>query len=102
MKPIILTKSNYDEEVLKSSKPVLIDFYADWCGPCKMLGPVIEKLAEEVTHAKICKVNVDSENELASKFGVMSIPTIVVIKDGKVYNKAVGLQSREKLLNMLN
>lgn len=102
MKPIIITKSNFEEEVLKSTMPVLIDFYADWCGPCKMLGPVMEKLAEEVTTAKICKVNVDTENELASKYGVMSIPTIIVIKEGKVVNKAVGLQSKEKLINMLS
>lgn len=102
MKPIVITKVNFEEEVLKSSIPVLIDFYADWCGPCRMLAPVIDKLAQEVTHVKICKVNVDNENELASKFGVMSIPTIVAFKEGKVYNKAVGLQTKDKLLKMLD
>ncbi len=102
MKPIVLTKESFDAEVLKSDIPVLVDFYADWCGPCKMLSPVIDKLAEEVTHAKICKVNVDSQNKLASEYGVMSIPTIIAFKDGKVSNKAVGLQSKEKLLAMLN
>lgn len=102
MKPLKLNQNNFENEVSNSDKPVLIDFYADWCGPCRMLGPVIEELAGEVSDAKICKINVDEEEELASKFGVMSIPTVVVIKDNKVVNKSVGYQSKEKLLAMLS
>ncbi len=101
MKPIIITSENFENEVMKSTKPVLIDFYADWCGPCKMLGPVIEKLAEEIDYAKVGKINVDNENALASAFGVMSIPTVVVMKNGQVVSKAVGVQSKEKLISML-
>ncbi len=102
MKAITITSANFESEVLKSDKPVLIDFYANWCGPCKMLSPVIEKLAEELDYAKVGKVNVDEEGTLASSFGVMSIPTIVVVKNGKVTNKAVGVQSKDKLISMLS
>ena len=102
MKPLIITSDNYEKEVNLSDKPVLIDFYADWCGPCKMLAPIVEEIAGEVTNAKICKFNVDNEPELASTFGVMSIPTIIVMKNGKLFNKAVGFQSKQKLLSMLN
>ncbi|NCA92079.1 thioredoxin [bacterium] len=101
MKAITITSENFEQEVLKSDKPVLIDFYANWCGPCKMLSPVIEKLAEELDYAKVGKINVDEENSLAASFGVMSIPTIVVMKNGKVTNKAVGVQSKDKLISML-
>lgn len=102
MKAITITSENFENEVLKSDKPVLIDFYANWCGPCKMLSPVIEKLAEELDNIKVGKVNVDEENSLAASFGVMSIPTIVVMKNGKVTNKAVGVQSKDKLIGMLS
>lgn len=102
MKAITITSENFEQEVLKSDKPVLIDFYANWCGPCKMLSPVIEKLAEELDYAKVGKINVDEENSLAASFGVMSIPTIVVMKNGKVTNKAVGVQSKDKLISMLS
>ena len=102
MKPIVITNENFDKEVLQSEKTVLIDFYADWCGPCKMLAPIVEKVAEEREDVKICKVNVDNERQLAMNFDVMSIPTAVVIKQGKVYRKSVGLVQKQKLLEMLD
>ncbi|HPG92415.1 MAG TPA: thioredoxin [Clostridia bacterium] len=102
MKPIVITNENFDKEVLQSEKTVLIDFYADWCGPCKMLAPIVEKVAEEREDVKICKVNVDNERQLAMNFDVMSIPTVVVIKQGKVYRKSVGLVQKQKLLEMLD
>jgi len=101
MKPIKLAVENFDNEVKLSEKPVLIDFYADWCGPCKMLAPIIEELANELTDTKVCKVNVDEQPEIASSFGVMSIPTVVVIKEGNFYKKAVGYQSKDKLMKLL-
>lgn len=98
---VIVTKENFKQEVSESQKPVLIDFWASWCGPCQMIAPVIEELAAEVTSAKICKVNVDEEMELAAQFQVMSIPTLLVMKDGKVVSSAVGVQSKQKILSML-
>lgn len=102
MAVIHLTKENFEQEVLQSEKPVLIDFFATWCGPCKMIGPIIEELAEEVTDKKICKVDVDAENELAVQYGVSSIPTLVLIKNGQVAGKIVGARSKKGLLEFLN
>lgn len=96
-----LTKDNYDSEVLNSEKPVLIDFWATWCGPCKMLSPIIDEIADEVSDAKVCKVNVDEEPELAAEFQVMSIPTIAVVKDGKVTNTSVGVRPKEDIISMI-
>ncbi len=96
-----ITTQNFEKEVLKSEKPVLIDFWASWCGPCQMLTPVIEQLAAEVTDAKITKVNVDEQPALAQEFRVMSIPTLAVIKDGKLVNSSVGVKSKDAILKML-
>lgn len=102
MDEIIATKENFEQEVLSSAVPVLIDFWAPWCGPCRMLAPVIEELSKEANgEFKVCKINVDEEPELASEFGVMSIPTVVVLKDKKVVNTAVGFRPKEELLDLL-
>ena len=98
---VILTSENYEEEVLKSDLPVLIDFWANWCGPCKAMLPVVEEIAKEnAGKIKVCKVDVDKEGDLAGKFEIMSIPTFVVIKNGKVTNTLVGLRDKEDLLKM--
>ena len=94
---ITLTKENFEEVILKSEKPALIDFWATWCGPCKMISPIVEKIAEERDDIKVCKVNVDEQEELAIKFKIMSIPTLVIIKDGEVAGQAVGYRSYEEL-----
>lgn len=98
---IHLTKDNFEQEVLGTDKSVLIDFWAAWCMPCRMFAPVIDELAEEVTEAKVCKVNIDEEPELAERFGVMSIPTLVVMKDGETVRTAVGVQPKQAVLDML-
>lgn len=96
------TTQNFDAEVLKSDKPVLVDFYADWCGPCKMMAPVVEALAEELDGtAVIGKLNVDENEEIAMKYGVMSIPTLIVFKNGQAVNKKVGVQSKEVIVDMI-
>lgn len=99
---IHLNRNNFQEEVMQSDKPVLIDFWASWCGPCRMVSPIIEELAKETTSAKIAKVNVDEEDELAEKFSVMSIPTLVVMKNGKIVNRVVGVRSKTEIAKMLN
>lgn len=101
MSVLHINKENYQNEVLGSDKPVLVDFFASWCGPCKMLSPVIEAFAEDYPQYKVCKINVDEEQELAQQYGVMSIPTLVVIKNGEVAQKAVGYRRKEQLLELL-
>ncbi len=101
MSVITITKENFNEEVLKSAKPVLLDFWASWCGPCRMVSPIIDEIAEESPEIKVGKINVDEQNELAANFNVMSIPTLVVIRDGKVVNKAVGVRPKQQILSML-
>lgn len=102
MEVITITNDNFEEEVLKSKVPVLIDFWADWCGPCKMQSPIVDELAAELGDSvKIGKVNVDDEAALALKYQVMSIPTLIVMKDGIFQTKAIGLQSKEAILKML-
>lgn len=96
-----ITNSNFEQEILKSDKTVLLDFWADWCGPCRMISPIIDDLANEATNAKICKINVDEEPELASRFNVMTIPTLAIIKDGKELQRSIGVKSKKELLEML-
>lgn len=95
------TRDNFESEVLNSQLPVLIDFYAEWCGPCRMLGPVIDEIAEEATDFKVGKVNIDEQPELATKYQVMSVPTLVIIKNGEVANRVTGVTPKQKILEML-
>ncbi len=102
MAELNITKNNFEREVLRSDKPVLIDFWASWCGPCRMLSPVISEIAEEKAgEVKVCKVNVDEEAELATIFNVSSIPMLVVVKDGCVVNASVGVRPKDQILAML-
>lgn len=101
MEVIKVTSQNFEEEVIKSEKLVLVDFYADWCGPCKMLSPIVDQIAEENSDIKVVKVNVDDSQDLAMKYQVMSIPTLVVIKEGKEINRSVGLRDKSEILNMI-
>ena len=102
MGAIHVTKDNYMNEVLQAKEPVLLDFWASWCGPCKMLMPIIEELADTQTNVKICKVNVDEEEELAMQFGVRSIPTLVLMTQGEKTDSLVGLHSKAEILEMLS
>lgn len=102
MSVLKITGDNFQEEVLKSNKLVLIDFYADWCGPCRMMAPIIDQIAEEMSDKiKVGKVNVDENQELAMKYGVMSIPTIVIIENGKVKNTLVGVRDKNEIKEIL-
>ena len=102
MSVLKLTSENYEEEVLKSEKTVLIDFYADWCGPCRMMSPIIDEIAEEMEgKIKVGKINVDDNQELAMEYGVMSIPTIVVIKNGQVAKTFVGVRDKDEIKEVL-
>ena len=96
------TTANFEEEVLKSEIPVLVDFYADWCGPCQMVSPIVDEISGERSDVKVCKVNVDEQVELAQAFGVSSIPTLAVISGGKLVNHAVGAQPKSAILDMLD
>lgn len=101
MAVITITKENFNQEVLNSDKPVLLDFWASWCGPCRMVSPIVDEIAEEATNIKVCKVNVDEQPELAQQFQVMSIPTLIVMKDGKVTNQSVGAKPKAAILDLL-
>ncbi|MBR5774295.1 MAG: thioredoxin [Clostridia bacterium] len=100
MSAVIVNKTNFDS-ILNSEKPVLLDFYADWCGPCRMVLPLVEQIAQENPQYLVCKINIDEEPELAQKFGVMTIPTLVVIKNGQVVNQSSGAKPKNQILAML-
>ena len=102
MAVLTITKDNFENEVLKSDVPVLVDFWASWCGPCRMMSPIVDQIAEEVTDCKVGKINVDEEGELAQQFGIMSIPTLVVMKDGRVVRQSTGARPKDQILEMLN
>lgn len=100
MAVMTVTKENFDQEVMKADKPVLIDFWAAWCGPCKMMGPVIDQIAEEHTDIKVGKINIDEQPELAQKYGIMSIPTVVLFEGGNPKETSVGLVPKESIEKM--
>ena len=101
MSVIELTKDNFEAEVLNSDVPVLVDFWAPWCGPCKMLSPVIEEVAKQAQGFKVGKVNTDENQELAMKYNIRTIPTLIVFKDGKEFNKSIGVISKDEILNFV-
>lgn len=102
MSALNINKSNFQDEVMNSDRPVLLDFWAPWCGPCRMVVPIVEEIAGERPDVKVGKVNVDEEQELARQFGVMSIPTLVVMREGKIVRQAVGAQPKPQILAMLD
>ena len=101
MSAIQVNKDNFQEVVLNSDKPVLVDFWASWCGPCRMVAPILEEIANERSDVKVCKINVDEEPELAGRYNVMSIPTLLVVKEGQVVNQAVGARPNSQILSLL-
>ena len=101
MSVLTITKNNFQEEVIRSEKPVLLDFWASWCGPCRMLSPIVDEVAEERTDVKVGKVNVDEQPELAGEFGDMSIPTLLVFENGKLVRQAVGARPKAAVLDLL-
>ena len=101
MSVININKNNFQDEVMHSDKPVLLDFWASWCGPCRMVSPIVDEIAAERSDIKVGKINVDEQPELAAQFGVMSIPTLVVMKNGSIANQAVGVRSKMQILAML-
>ena len=102
MKTITITKENYQNEILKSDKPVLLDFWAAWCGPCKMLTPILDEIAVEQPDVKICRINSDEQPELAQTFRVMGVPNLVFIKNGEVIYQSIGLRPKAAILDIIN
>lgn len=101
MSVLHITKENFEQEVLKSDKPVLVDFFATWCGPCRMVGPIIEEIAEENEHIKVGKIDVDADPELAIRYGVNSIPSLFVFEKGEIFNQSLGAKPKDQILKML-
>jgi thioredoxin 1 len=101
MSVLVLNSENFHKEVIESNRPVLIDFWASWCAPCRMLSPIIEEIADAHPEIKVCKVNVEEAEDLAQEFNIMSIPTMLVFKDGKVVNKAVGVKPMRQILELI-
>lgn len=101
MSVLVITKDNFQKEVMESEKPVLLDFWAAWCGPCRMVSPIVDEIALEHPEIKVGKINVDEEQELAAQFNVMSIPSLFVIKGGKIVNQSVGAKPKNQILEML-
>jgi len=102
MSVVTITKSNFDQEILNEKKTVLLDFWASWCGPCRMVSPIIDEIADERADIKVGKINVDEQPELAARFSVMSIPTLVVMKDGRVVNQSAGARPKPQILSLLS
>ena len=102
MSALVLTKENFQKEVMESDKPVLVDFWAPWCGPCRMVSPLVDELADEIDYAKVGKVNVDEQSELAAQYGVMSIPTLIVFKNGRIAQQAVGPRDKNGIRALLS
>ena len=102
MSAMHLNQNNFHKEVMESEKPVLLDFFASWCGPCRMVGPVLDAIAEERPDIKVCKVNIDEEPELASQYRVMTVPTLMVVKNGEIINRSSGAKPKGKILEMLS
>lgn len=100
MSVVAITKENFDAEVLRSECPVLVDFWAGWCGPCRAISPIIEEIADTAADVKICKINIDEQPELADRYGIMSIPTLLAIRNGQEVNRLVGLSSKKQILDM--
>ncbi|MGI5077132.1 thioredoxin [Treponema maltophilum] len=102
MSALVLTKENFQKEVMESDKPVLVDFWAPWCGPCRMVSPLVDEIADEIDYAKVGKVNVDEQSELAAQYGVMSIPTLIVFKNGRIAQQAVGARDKNGIRALLS
>ena len=101
MKVLHINKDNFHKEVLNSEKPVLLDFFASWCGPCRMVGPILDEIAEEREDIKVCKVDIDEQPELATRYRVMSVPTLMVLKDGNIVEQSIGAKPKHQILAMV-